>query len=111
MPPTPVTDQPGFRLCSALIIDVGIRALHGVPQPGQTWMKEAQSRDTEISPVTLEGPDPTDLLAVRLPVVNNYESDAISSSDQLRAEKDLLSLGSADVCDILSLGEGCVSLW
>src|SRR5882724_7705897 len=91
-PATPVSDQTGLLPRTALIVDVGIGPCHGIPQPGETGVKEAEHTDAALDVVTLEGPDPTDLLSVGLPVIEDDEADTVSASYKLFGEKDLLAL-------------------
>jgi hypothetical protein len=99
---TPVANHASFSLRAALIIDVGIGPLHGIPQPGETGMKETDTMDADIGAVALEDADPADFLSVGLPVIEDDEVDAISTLDQFLAEEDLLTLGATDVRQILS---------
>jgi hypothetical protein len=107
--PAPLPNETSLILCSTLVVDFAIGTLHGLPQTGEARMKEAQPLHTAIRPVALEDPDPAENLAIWLAVVEDYEADFISSPDQLMAQEDLLTLGSADMCQVLTLGEGCVS--
>jgi len=68
-------------------------------------MKEAEPTHTEIGSVTLEDADSADLLTIGLPVIEDDKADAVSALGQLLGEEDLLSLGSADVRHVFSLGE------
>jgi len=99
---TPVADQAGFSLRAALIIDVGVGPLHGIPQPGETGMKETETMDAGIRAIALEDVDPVDFVSVGLPVIEDHEADAISSLDEFLTEENLLTLGAADVWQILS---------
>jgi hypothetical protein len=74
-------------------------------------MKEAQPTHASIDSVTREDADSVDFLTVGLPVIEDDEADSVSSLDQFLAEEDLLSLGSANVSYIFSLGERGVGVW
>ena len=42
---------------------------------------------------------------IGLPVIEDHEADAVSAPHQLLAQEDLLTLGSADMCNILAAGD------
>jgi hypothetical protein len=105
-----VGDQPGFGLRPALVIDVGIGPFHGIPQSAKAGMNETQTGHADIGPVTFEHADSTDIFPVGLLVIEDDEADAITTSDQLFAEQNLLTLGSADVSHAACLEDRRVSV-
>jgi len=102
VPATPVANEAGFSLRAALIIDIGISPLHGIPQPAETGMKETEAMDANIGAIALEDADPSDFLSVGLPVIEDHEADAVTTLNQFLAEENLLTLGAADVRQIFS---------
>jgi hypothetical protein len=81
----PPADETSFVLCAPLIVEVGVGTLHGIPQPGETGMKEAQFPDAAIGPVALEDADPPKNLSIGLAVIEDREADVMSTPDQLLA--------------------------
>src|SRR5437773_4372039 len=51
MPSTPVPNEPGFRFSAPLVVDIGIGALHRIPQPGESRMEEAKPAHADIGTV------------------------------------------------------------
>jgi len=105
-----VANEPGFIFSTPLIVDISIGTLHGIPQPSETRMKEPHPPYAGRNVVTLEDADPADGLSIGLPVIEDNKADAVSASDQLLAEEDLLSLCSTDVGDIFPPRERRVGL-
>jgi hypothetical protein len=71
-------------------------------------MKETHSTNTPVSAVALEDTEATDHLSVGLSVIQDDKGDPVAALDQLFAKKDLLTLGSADMRQVLPIGEGRV---
>ena len=97
MPSTPMPNEPGFRFSSPLVVNIGIGALHRIPQPGESRMEEAKPAHADIGTVAFEDADAVDVLGVGLPLIQNDEADAVSSAHQFLAKEDLLPFGSSDM--------------
>ena len=94
-----------------MIVDIGVGPPHRTPESGKAGIEEAQPVYAGVGLVALEDTGSAELLAVGLPVIENNEADAVSTSDEFLAEENLLALGAADVDHIFSLRERRVGLW
>jgi len=92
-----VADEGGLIFRPPLIVDISVGTLHGIPQPGETRMKEPQPPHAGIYLVTLEDADTAEGLSIGLPVIEDHEADEISASNELMTEENLLAFGAANV--------------
>jgi hypothetical protein len=100
--PTPAAYETSFMLSAPLIVEIAIGTVQRTPQSAESRMEETQPSHASIGSVALEDSDPAEKLAIRLSMVEDDEADVISTPDQLVAQQDLLTFGSADMGQICS---------
>jgi hypothetical protein len=102
VPATPVTDKAGLCIRATLIVHVGVRAPHRLPQPGEPRVKKPHPPCSAVEAVTLENSDAPDLLAFGLTMIEDHEADAMPTSYELLGEEDLLPLCTPDIGQVFA---------